>query len=209
MNNVIRVLLADDHSLVRSGFRRMLEDEPDFEVVGEAADGFDAVRLAVELKPQVIVMDFTMPGLDGATATRQIRTTNPAIAVLMLSMHSGENYVRNAIDAGAAGYLLKDAVDVDLPDAIRKIARGEKYLSPALQRAALDDDDTLSKITPRERQVLTLIAQGKSNKEIGFILNLSANTVAVHRANLMEALGIHKAAELVLYAVRKGLVTPP
>jgi DNA-binding NarL/FixJ family response regulator len=202
-------LLADDHSLVRSGFRRMLEDEPDFEVVGEAADGFDAVRLAVELKPQVIVMDFTMPGLDGATATRQIRTTNPAIAVLMLSMHSGENYVRNAIDAGAAGYLLKDAVDVDLPDAIRKIARGEKYLSPALQRAALDDDDTLSKITPRERQVLTLIAQGKSNKEIGFILNLSANTVAVHRANLMEALGIHKAAELVLYAVRKGLVTPP
>jgi DNA-binding NarL/FixJ family response regulator len=104
---------------------------------------------------------------------------------------------------------LKDAVDVDLPDAIRKIARGEKYLSPALQRAALDDDDTLSKITPRERQVLTLIAQGKSNKEIGFILNLSANTVAVHRANLMEALGIHKAAELVLYAVRKGLVTPP
>ena len=209
MSEAIRVLLADDHSLVRSGFRRMLEDEPDFEIVGEAADGLEAVRLAAELKPRVIVMDFTMPGLDGATATRQILATTPTIAVLMLSMHSGENYVRNALDAGATGYLLKDAVDVDLPEAIRKIARGEKYLSPSLAQAAFADDDTLSKITPREKQVLTLIAQGKSNKEIGGILNLSANTVAVHRANLMDALGIHKAAELVLYAVRKGLVTPP
>ncbi len=209
MSSAIRVLLADDHSLVRSGFRRILEDEADFEIVGEAPDGLEAVRLAAQLKPQVIVMDFTMPGLDGAAATRQIRETNPAIKVLMLSMHSGENYVRNALDAGATGYLLKDAVDVDLPEAIRKIANGETYLSPALANANFEEDDTLAKITPREKQVLQLIAQGKSNKEIGGILNLSANTVAVHRANLMDALGIHKAAELVLYAVRKGLVTPP
>ena len=205
----IRVLIADDHALVRKGFRRMLEDEADFEVVGEAGDGLEAVRLAGELRPRVVVMDFTMPGLDGSQAAREIRAKNPETAVLMLSMHSGENYVRHALAAGAAGYLLKSAVDVDLPEAIRAVARGEQYLSASLAAQTKDPDDGYDRLTARERQVLQLIAQGKSNKEIAAMLSLSINTVAVHRANLMDTLSIHKAAELVLFAVRKGLVTPP
>lgn len=209
MSERIRVLIADDHALVRKGFRRMLEDEADFEVVGEAGNGLEAVSLAHELKPRVVVMDFTMPGLDGAQATREIRARTPGTAVLMLSMHSGENYIRHALDAGATGYLLKNAVDVDLPEAIRAVARGETYLSASLAAQTKDADDGYAQLTAREKQVLQLIAQGKSNKEIAGMLNVSVNTVAVHRANLMETLSIHKAAELVLFAVRKGLVTPP
>lgn len=209
MSERIRVLIADDHALVRKGFRRMLEDEADFEVVGEAGDGLEAVRLTLELKPRVVVMDFTMPGLDGSQAAREIRAKHPGTAVLMLSMHSGENYIRHALDAGAAGYLLKNAVDVDLPEAIRSVARGEQYLSASLAAQTRDVDDGYDRLTAREKQVLQLIAQGKSNKDIAALLNLSANTVAVHRANLMETLSIHKAAELVLFAVRRGLVTPP
>ncbi len=209
MSERIRVLIVDDHALVRKGFRRMLEDEADFEVVGEAGDGLEAVRLACELKPRVVVMDFTMPGVDGSQAAREIRAKRPETAVLMLSMHSGENYVRHALDAGAAGYLLKNAVDVDLPEAIRAVARGEQYLSASLAEQTKDADDGYARLTARERQVLQLIAQGKSNKDIAALLNLSINTVAVHRANLMDTLSIHKAAELVLFAVRKGLVTPP
>jgi len=205
----IRVALADDQGLVRAGFRLIIQTQLEMEVVGEAGDGLEAVRLAGELKPRVVVMDFTMPGIDGSQAAREIRAKRPETAVLMLSMHSGENYVRHALDAGAAGYLLKNAVDVDLPEAIRAVARGEQYLSASLAEQTKDADDGYARLTARERQGLQLIAQGKSNKDIAALLNLSINTVAVHRANLMDTLSIHKAAELVLFAVRKGLVTPP
>ncbi len=204
---MITVLLADDHSLVRKGFRRMLEDEPDLEILGEASNGREAVELVAKLAPNVLVMDFSMPELDGAQAIREIRKFNQSTRILILSMYSNENYFRNALDAGANGYLLKNAIDVELPEAIRAVAAGKRFISAALQQPSADD--TFDKLTPREKQVLTLIAEGKSNKEIAALLNLSVNTVAVHRANLMDALNIHKAAELVLYAVRKGLVTPP
>jgi DNA-binding NarL/FixJ family response regulator len=205
---MITVLLADDHSLVRKGFRRMLEDEPDIEVVGEASNGREAVEQTEKLAPAVLIMDFAMPEMDGAQATREIRKTNSSTRILILSMYSNENYLRNAMDAGANGYLLKNAIDVELPEAIRSVAAGNQFISPAVQKMA-EEDDSFDRLTPREKQVLTMIAEGKSNKEIAALLNLSVNTVAVHRANLMDALNIHKAAELVLYAVRKGLVTPP
>ena len=205
--STITVLLADDHSLVRKGFRRMLEDEPDIEVLGEASNGREAVELVAKLSPNVLVMDFSMPELDGAQATREIRKTNLETRILILSMYSNENYFRNALEAGANGYLLKNAIDVELPEAIRALAAGKRFISAALQNPP--EDETFDKLTPREKEVLTMIAEGKSNKEIAALLNLSVNTVAVHRANLMDALNIHKSTELVLYAVRKGLVTPP
>jgi DNA-binding NarL/FixJ family response regulator len=204
---MITVLLADDHSLVRKGFRRMLEDEPDIEVLGEASNGREAVELVEKLRPNVLVMDFSMPELDGAQATREIRKTNLETRILILSMYSNENYFRNALESGANGYLLKNAIDVELPEAIRALAAGKRFISPSLQNPP--EDETFDKLTPREKEVLTMIAEGKSNKEIAALLNLSVNTVAVHRANLMDALNIHKSTELVLYAVRKGLVTPP
>lgn len=204
---MITVLLADDHSLVRKGFRRMLEDEADIEIVGEASNGREAVELVARLAPNVLVMDFSMPELDGAQATREIRKTNLSTRILILSMYSNENYFRNALDAGASGYLLKNAIDVELPEAIRAVASGKRFISAALE--APSADDTFDKLTPREKQVLTMIAEGKSNKEIAGDLGLSVNTVAVHRANLMDALNIHKATDLVMYAIRKGLVTPP
>ena len=204
---MITVLLADDHSLVRKGFRRMLEDEPDIQVLGEASNGREAVELVAKLSPNVLVMDFSMPEMDGAQATREIRKTNLETRILILSMYSNENYFRNSLDAGANGYLLKNAMDVELPEAIRAVASGKRFISAALQNPP--DDETFDKLTPREKTVLTMIAEGKSNKEIAALLNLSVNTVAVHRANLMDALNIHKSTELVIYAVRKGLVTPP
>lgn len=203
---MISVLLADDHSLVRRGFRRMLEDEPDIEVVGEASDGLQAVEMACRLKPQVVVMDYAMPGLDGVQAAAEIRTSAPEVAVLMLSMHSDENYIRNAVAAGAKGYLLKNAIDVDLAAAVRVVAEGKSYGLPSSQEIASDPE--LENLTARERQILQLLAQGHSAKEVAGLLGLSPHTVAAHRANLMEALGIHKTAELVLYAIRKGLVSP-
>ena len=206
----ITVLLADDHSLVRKGFRRLLEDEPGIQVVGEASDGSEAIHLAQELKPQVIVMDMSMPGLNGIQACVEILKVLPKTAILMLSMYSEEAQVRNAIKAGAKGYVLKNAVDVDLASAIRDVAAGKKVVGPGLlSDINIEDDETAEKLTPRERQILQLIAEGKSNKEIAALLELSPNTVAVHRANLMDALGIHRTAELVLYAVRKGLVHLP
>jgi DNA-binding NarL/FixJ family response regulator len=201
---MISVLLADDHALVRRGFRRMLEDDPEIEVVGEASNGAEAVELACRLQPQVVVMDYAMPGLDGVQATHEIRRQSPGSAVLMLSMHSDENYIRNAIDAGARGYMLKNA-DVDLPAAVRAIAAGQPIGLPIPTR---EPEDVYHNLTPREKQILQLIAEGNSNKDIANILNLSVNTVAVHRANLMDALNIHRTAELVLYAIRKGLVNP-
>ena len=202
---MITILLVDDHGLVRRGFRRILEDETDLEVVGEASSGVEAIEIAQRLKPNVIVMDYAMEGLDGVQATIELRRLVPASAVLILSMHSDETYVRNAFAAGARGYLLKNAMDVDLPAAIKRIASGRTVGKPDLRQ---DVDERLGRLTQREKQILQLIAQGNSNKEIAALLGLSVNTVSVHRANLMDALDIHRTAELVLYAIRHGLVSP-
>lgn len=211
MNPKIRVLLADDHALVRKGFRRMLEDDPALEVVGEAANGPQAIEAALQLRPDVVVMDLAMPELDGIQATAQILRQWPGAGILILSMYSEENYIRNALAAGAKGYLLKNALEVDLPYAIKEVAAGREVLAPGLTRPSGDspDDSAFDKLTQRERQVLQYIVQGKSNKEIAAELGLSVNTVSVHRANLMSALGIHRTADLVVYALRKGLVTMP
>jgi DNA-binding NarL/FixJ family response regulator len=208
MSEEITVLLADDHGLVRRGFRRILEDDEGMKVVGEAANGVEAIRMAYELKPKVVVMDLSMPELDGVQATKEIVKHLPGTEVLILSMHSDDNYVRNALDAGAKGYLLKSSIDVDLVGAIRSVAEGKRFMGNGLRYAARGHDDELSKLTAREKQVLQLIAQGRSNKEIASLLELSVNTVSVHRANLMEKMNIHRTAELVLFAIRKGLVAP-
>ena len=209
MPKKISVLLVDDHSLVRRGFRRILEDEPDIVVVGEAGDGTDAVRLAQQLNPQVVVMDCALPGMSGLVATRKILETLPEVAVLMLSMHSEETWVQQALAAGARGYILKSAMELELPAAVRKVAAGESVLDPAVSRPAALKGERKAALTPRELEILQLIVEGKSNKEIADQLQLSANTVAVHRANIMDALGIHKTAELVVYAIRNGLVNIP
>jgi len=208
MTEEISVLLVDDHSLVRRGFRRILEDEEGMKVVGEAANGVEAIRMAQELKPNVVVMDLSMPELDGVQATKEIAKHLPDTQVLVLSMHAEDNYVRNALDAGAKGYLLKSAIDVDLVGAIRAVADGQRFMGSGLKYVAHEADDELNRLTPREKQVLQLIAQGKSNKDIASLLDLSVNTVSVHRANLMEKMNIHRTAELVLFAIRKGLVAP-
>jgi DNA-binding NarL/FixJ family response regulator len=202
----ISVLLADDHALVRRGFRRLLEDDDDIVVVGEASDGDEATRLALSLKPRVVVMDCAMRGTSGLTATRQILERLPDVAILMLSMHSEETLVRQALDAGARGYVLKEALDLDLAGAVKKVAAGETVLHPAMARAAAAKGEQSQGLTPRELEVLQLICDGLTNKAIAQRLNLSANTVAVHRANIMHRLGIHKTAELVTYAIRNGLV---
>ena len=209
MSAEITVLLVDDHSLVRKGFRRILEDDPAIEVVGEACDGAEAVQLAQQFHPRVIVMDMAMPGLNGMQASIEILKVLPKTAILILSMYSEENYVRNALDAGARGYILKNAADIDLAAAVKKLAAGQKVIGPGLVSSMPREDEADGHLTPREKQVLQLIAEGKSNKEIAALLDLSVNTVSVHRANIMEALGIHRTAELVLYAVRKGLVQIP
>jgi len=209
MEKKITVLLVDDHSLVRRGFRRMLEDEADMEVVGEAGDGEESVRLAKQLKPQVVVMDCALPGMNGLQATRQILEKSPETAVLVLSMHSENTWVRQAIDAGAKGYILKDALDLELGSAIRKIAAGETVFDPKVEQRTNLRGERNAALTPRELEVLQMIVDGKSNKEIATALELSANTVAVHRANIMNTLGIHKTAELVVYAIRAGLVNVP
>lgn len=209
MEKKITVLLVDDHSLVRRGFRRMLEDEPDMEVVGEAGDGEEAVKRAKELHPQVVVMDCALPGVNGLDATRQIIEDLPATAVLMLSMHSESTWVRQAIDAGAKGYILKNAMDLELGSAIRKVAAGETVFDPKVEQRSALKGERGNALTPRELEVLQMIVDGKSNKEIAVALDLSANTVAVHRANIMNTLGIHKTAELVVYAIRAGLVNVP
>lgn len=202
----ISVLLVDDHSLVRKGFRRMLEDEPGIRVVGEASDGHEAVEAAGALKPQVVVMDFSLPSMNGAVATRRIRELHPATEVLILSMHAEPNYVRTCLEAGARGYLLKNAVDLELVSAIRKVAAGEQALDRRLGKLA-ETTHEQPKLSTRELEVLQLIVHGKSNKEIALVLELSVNTVSVHRANIMQALDIHNTAELVVYAIRTGLVS--
>jgi DNA-binding NarL/FixJ family response regulator len=209
MEKKITVLLVDDHALVRRGFRRMLEDETDMEVVGEAGDGEAAVKLAKELHPQVVVMDCALPGMNGLEATRQILDDSPEIAILMLSMHPESTWVRQATEAGARGYVLKNALDLELGAAIRKVAAGETVFDPQVEQKEVLRGERSSALTPRELEVLQMIVDGKSNKEIAVALELSANTVAVHRANIMNTLGIHKTAELVVYAIRAGLVNVP
>lgn len=209
MSDKIRVLLADDHSLVRKGFRRMLEDEEDLEVVGEAANGPEAIELALRLRPRVVVMDLAMPELDGIQAASQIRKEMPEVSVLILSMYSEETYIRNAMAAGASGYLLKNALEVDLPYAIKEVAAGRQVFPAGFTKPSPHEESDFDKLTQRERQVLHHIVQGKSNKEIAALLGVSVNTVSVHRANLMQALGIHRTADLVVYAIKKGLVTLP
>jgi DNA-binding NarL/FixJ family response regulator len=205
MTAPITVVLADDHHLVRRGFRRMLEDDPGIVVVGEAANGEEAIRLAAELKPRVVVMDAAMPGTGGLAATRTILASLPDTAILMLSMHSEETLVHQAIDAGARGYILKNVSDLDLPSAIKRVAAGETVLDPALApRQQLAGER--NRLTPRELEVLQLICDGLSNRDIAGRLSLSVNTVAVHRANIMNTLGVHKTAELVVYALQHGLV---
>ena len=209
MADKITVLLVDDHSLVRRGFRRMLEDERDIAVVGEAGDGEAAIRLAEELAPDVIVMDCALPGMSGLEATRRILESRKESCVLMLSMHPEETLVRQALEAGARGYILKNAVDLELGASIRRAARGETVLDSQLERPSTLKGERNAALTQRELEILQMIVDGKSNKEIASALHLSANTVAVHRANIMDALGIHKTAELVVYAIRNGLVSIP
>ena len=215
---MIRVILVDDHALVRQGFRRILEEEPGIQVVGEAGTAQDGVALAREARPDVVLMDMSMPDANGIHAAREILRERPDTRILVLSMYSDGQYVRSALDAGVSGYILKSALETDLTRAVKSVAAGQQYLSPELSHVliralrekqdAAPESDAFDQLTQREKQVLQLIAHGKSNKEIAGILNLSVNTVAVHRANLMSTLGVHKAAELVLYAVRKGLVLP-
>jgi len=209
MTKKITVLLVDDHALVRRGFRRMLEDEPDIVVAGEAGDGEEAIKLARQLKPPVVVMDCALPGVNGLDATRQILEDLPETAVLMLSMHSESTWVRQAIDAGAKGYILKNAMNLELGPAVRRVAGGETMFDPQVEHQSTLKGERSSGLTPRELEVLRMIVDGKSNKEIALALDLSSNTIAVHRANIMNALGIHKTAELVTYAIRAGLVSVP
>lgn len=203
----ISVLLVDDHSLVRQGFRRMLEDDPEIEVVGEATDGHEAVECALALRPDVVVMDFALASMNGALATAQIVKSLPETAVLVLSMHSEPNYVRTCLEAGAQGYLLKNAKDLELVQAVKDVASGIKVLDPRLGTVSDTPSEGRTTLTARELEVLQLIVYGKSNREIAAVLGLSVNTVSVHRANLMQTLGIHNTAELVVYAIRNGLAT--
>jgi DNA-binding NarL/FixJ family response regulator len=209
MAKKITVLLVDDHSLVRRGFRRMLEDESDMDVVGEAGDGEESIKIAKKLHPRVVVMDCALPGINGLEATRRIIEESPDTAVLMLSMHSENTWVRQAIEAGAKGYILKNAMDLELGAAIRKVAAGETLFDPQVEQRSVLKGERSAALTQRELEVLQMIVDGKSNKEIAIALDLSANTIAVHRANIMNSLGIHKTAELVVYAIRAGLVNVP
>jgi two-component system, NarL family, response regulator NreC len=215
----IRVLLADDHTLVRQGFRRILEDDPRIAVVGEVGTGLAAIEQARTLKPDVIIMDLSMPELGGLEASAEILKADPDVKILILSMHSNEAYVRKALDIGAKGYVLKNAIEVDLTRAVLALSEGNNYLSPEVSKMVIDNmksgargeaaGDPYDRLTLREKEVLQLIVQGKSNKEIASLLDISVNTVAVHRAHVMETLGFHRTAELVLYAVKKGIVVPP
>ena len=206
MTKKIRVLLVDDHSLVRRGFRRLLEDDPSIAVVGEGSNGEEAIRLVGELKPDVVVMDSAMSGTSGLVATRTILAGAPDVKILMLSMHSEQTLVRQAMDAGARGYILKSALDLDLAAAVKRVAAGERVLDAALEHPVQSGEK--NRLTPRELEVLQLICNGLSNRDIAEKLQLSVNTIAVHRTNIMNALNVHKTAELVVYALQHGLVNP-
>lgn len=214
MTNV-RVLLADDHTLVRAGLRKLLESIPSMEVVGEAGDGLELLELVEKLQPQMVLMDIAMPGLNGLEATGRLVKTWPGIRVLILSMHQNSEYVRQALRQGAAAYLLKDAAPLELELAIRAVLKGETYLSPAVSKGVVSDyvqrlrtdEQPADALTPRQREVLQLIAEGQSTKEIARRLDLSIKTVETHRTQLMKQLDIHEIAGLVRFAIRTGLVS--
>lgn len=213
----IRILLADDHVVMRRGLRLLLETQPGFCVVGEASDGRKALEAATSLEPDVAILDIAMPILNGAEAAQRINEVLPRIAIIMLTMHSDESYVLRALRAGAKGYLLKDSAESDLIEAIRAVSAGKTFFSPEISRMLVEDyvreirtrgvDDSYETLSSREREVLHLIAEGKANKEVAALLNLSPHTVETHRRNLQEKLNLHNFAELVLYAVRKGLIS--
>jgi len=212
----IRIVLADDHTLFRQGLRRVLHEQHGWQVVGEAGDGAEAVRLALELEPQVVILDITMPRLNGVDATRQITRRLPNCRVLIVSMYSDEVFITQALQAGAHGFLLKDSADADLVRAVTDVANGKSFFSPAVSKVVLDDyvrhlaargvTDRFDTLSEREREVFQLIAEGNSNKDIAALLHVSPGTVETHRARIMEKLDVHSAAEIVLYAVRKGVV---
>ena len=214
---MIRILIADDHGIVRTGLKLLLERVADMEVVGEASDGREALRLARELRPDIVVMDIGMPLLNGLDASAQIIRENEEIGVIILSMHADESYIVRALDAGARGYLLKDNADDDIERAIRSVAVGRPFFTPSIAQALLEDyvrlmrerkvQDSFDLLTEREREVLQLLAEGKSNKEAATILDLSPYTIETHRQNLMQKLGLHNTAEIVLYAVRKSIIS--
>ena len=210
-DRVIKVLLADDHTIVRQGLKLILAAQPDFEVVGEAANGREAAELAEKLRPDIVLMDVQMPELNGIEATRRMVAANSRIRVLVLSMHKEALYVREVLKAGARGYILKDAIDTELLSAMRSVARGDGYISPAVSGALLTDyreqsSNPLDTLSTREREVLQLIAEGKTNKEVATKLNLSVYTVDSHRSKIMEKLNLHSAGELVRFAMKNGLV---
>ena len=216
MASKLRLLLADDHTLVRQGLRKLLEVQTTWEVIGEAGDGAEAVHRTLELKPDIAILDIAMSRLNGIEATRQITRRMPQVRVLILSMYSDDAYVTQALQAGAKGYLLKDSADIDLTRAIAALARNGSFFSPAVAKVMLDDyvrqlaergiTDRYDSLTEREREVFQLIAEGRANKDVAAVLHLSPGTVETHRARIMEKLDVHSAAEIVLYAVRKGVV---
>jgi two-component system, NarL family, response regulator NreC len=215
---MIRILIADDHGIVRTGLKLLLERVEGMQVVGEAADGREAIRLAKELQPGVVLMDIRMPLLNGLEAAAQIVKDNDRTAVIILSMYTDESYIVRTLDAGARGYLLKDNADEDIERAIRSVSIGRPFFSPSIAQALLEDyvrlmrerriQDSYDLLTEREREVLQLLAEGKSNKEAATILDLSPYTIESHRQNLMQKIGLHNTAEIVLYAVRKGIISP-
>ena len=213
----VRIVLADDHTILRHGLRLVLEREPDFAVIGEASNGREAIDLVIRETPDVVIMDIAMPLLNGIEATRRIHEERLKTAVVILSMHADEGYILKALRAGARGYLLKDSADADLIQAVRAVNAGKAFFSPAVSKVLADDylrqmrqqgvDDPYDLLTPRERELLQLIVELKSTKDIAALLNLSPHTIDTHRANLMQKLNVHSTAELILYAVRKGVIT--
>ena len=214
---MIRVLIADDHKIVRTGLKFLLERVPDIEVCGEAADGREAVKLAAHLRPDILILDVGMPRLNGLEAAAQVTAANSKLGIIFLSMYTEESYILKALDAGARGYLLKDNADDDIERAIRSVAIGRPFFTPSIAQALLEDyvrlmrerrvQDSYELLTEREREVLQLLAEGKSNKEAATVLSLSPYTIETHRQNLMQKLGLHNTAEIVLYAVRKAIIT--
>jgi DNA-binding NarL/FixJ family response regulator len=212
----IRILLADDHTVVRKGLRLLLEGQPGFEVVADAADGRSAIALAEQFLPDVVVMDVAMPGLNGIEAARQITAKLPQVAVVFLSMHSDEGYVLKALKSGARGYLLKDSAEQDLINAVVAVNEGKAFFSPAISKMLVEDyvrqmqdrqvEDSYELLTTREREVLQLLAEGRNNKDVAAVLNLSLYTVETHRSNILQKLHLHNQAELILYAIRKGVI---
>lgn len=215
--NKIRILIADDHGIVRKGLRLQLEQHEEFQVVGEASDGREAVRLAEELSPDVIIMDIAMPNLNGIQATTQLVKKNPKLGVIILSMHSDESYLTRTLSAGAKGYLLKDSADQDLYRAVQSVSEGKPFFSPSIAKTLLEDymrqlqqrglQDSYDLLTDREKEILQLLAEGKSNKEVAGQLNLSPSTVETHRTRIMQKLDLHSSADIVLYAVRKKIIS--